>query len=108
MSTCCDKPMREIVTDNYAVVLQCPDCGRRAPVPSLDDQREQARQERVARIVGQTSGKVSTAALVFDYAEATAIAAGETPYPPSAGPPPLPSSAVSHLSPRKLQTVRMS
>ena len=43
MSTTCQcggKP-QEIVTDSYAVVLQCPDCGRRSPLPPIDDQREQ-------------------------------------------------------------------
>jgi hypothetical protein len=56
----------------------------RAPVGQIqrqfrfDDPREQARQERLARILNAVP-KVSTAAMLFDYSTATAIAAGSSP-----------------------------
>jgi hypothetical protein len=105
---------------------------------SLNYQREQARQERVARIMGDAGGKVKpAAAMLFNYQQATAIAScvptdsgsscsiGErcsfpqgvpatlttsrpTSVPHGRGTPSRSSATVSHCRSRKLHTVRLS
>jgi hypothetical protein len=89
--TVCDRcgstDLHDCVTADYTVRVECRRCGRfcgwrkwrnldlGAFAQSHDDQRDQARQERLARIMGQTSGKVKPASeLTFDYSTATAVA----------------------------------
>jgi hypothetical protein len=71
------------IHDGESTRRDCARCHRTWGFPKWHGRNQQAQAERLARIMGQTSGKVQPAsAMLFDdaaYCEATALAQGSSP-----------------------------